>query len=224
MNARDSRHRRHGFSLVELLVVIGIIMILIGLLTPTISRSRAQAKTIVCRNQLRQLGVALMEYAQGYKGILHPQPIVPPAGEWDPSWPSWVKWIFTEPRPAILVCPTAVEGEWLSYQLNSYMVEGAAGGVRLGVKATRPPEETIVAGENQPGSNRDYSVTFVDGDPATPAFTIYDPERHGPKLKSNFLFMDMHVGNELPPLAEGEYDIWYVATLSPENYGPIEVP
>jgi prepilin-type N-terminal cleavage/methylation domain-containing protein len=216
MNLRDNTYRRRGFTLVELLVVIGIIMILIGLLTPTISRSRAQARTVVCRNQLRQLGMALTEYAQGYKGILVPQPIF--FAPDDPN-PSWIKWIFTERRPAILVCPTAVEGEWLSYQLNSDMVEANGGGVRLGVKATRPPEETIVAGENLPGTNNDYSITFVDGDPATPVFTIYDPERHGSKLKSNFLFMDMHVGNELPPLPEGESDIWAVDPYAPEFYG-----
>jgi prepilin-type N-terminal cleavage/methylation domain-containing protein len=219
MNSRDTRHRHHGFTLVELLVVIGIIMILIGLLTPTISRSRAQGKTIVCRNQLRQLGLALTEYAQGYKGILVPRRIFPTADDWAPSW---IEWIFEEDRPAILVCPTAVEGEWLSYQLNSHMVEAASGGVRLGVKATRPPEETIVAGENPPGSNYDYSQNFAN--PDGPSFMIYDPERHGPKLKSNFLFMDMHVGNELPPLAEGEADIWYVETCAPENYGVFEVP
>lgn len=51
--------RRHGFSLVELLVVIGIIGVLIALLLPAIHRVRESASKIQCTNHLHQLGIAV---------------------------------------------------------------------------------------------------------------------------------------------------------------------
>ena len=62
--------RRMGFTLVELLVVIGIIVVLIGILMPAISRAREKANRTKCLANLRTLGQAMVMYANNSKGWL----------------------------------------------------------------------------------------------------------------------------------------------------------
>ncbi|MDB5327869.1 MAG: hypothetical protein JWM57_3438 [Phycisphaerales bacterium] len=67
INSPFNRSRQSGFTLVELLVVIGIIALLISILLPSLNRAREQAKSIKCLSNLRQIGIAIQFYQNEFK-------------------------------------------------------------------------------------------------------------------------------------------------------------
>jgi type II secretory pathway pseudopilin PulG len=68
---RTSRHDRSlAFTLVELLLVIGIIALLLSLLLPAIAKARKAARTAICLSNMRQLGIASQGYTTDYKGFI----------------------------------------------------------------------------------------------------------------------------------------------------------
>jgi prepilin-type N-terminal cleavage/methylation domain-containing protein len=72
--SNPSRRPLHGFTLVELLVVIGIIAVLIALLFPALSVARRQANNVVCANTLRQLVTAATAFRADNDGH-YPPPV-----------------------------------------------------------------------------------------------------------------------------------------------------
>jgi prepilin-type N-terminal cleavage/methylation domain-containing protein/prepilin-type processing-associated H-X9-DG protein len=64
--------KRAAFTLVELLVVIGIIAVLISLLLPALGRAREAASGVTCGSNMRQIGIAILAYAQSNNGYLPP--------------------------------------------------------------------------------------------------------------------------------------------------------
>jgi prepilin-type N-terminal cleavage/methylation domain-containing protein/prepilin-type processing-associated H-X9-DG protein len=65
---RRIRSAEEGFTLLELLVVIGVIAILAALLLPALSKAKAYAHSATCKNHLRQMGLALQMYVDGNQG------------------------------------------------------------------------------------------------------------------------------------------------------------
>ena len=107
--------RISGFTLVELLVVIGIIAVLVGLLLPALGKAREQANLVKCSSNLRQIGQSIAIYEANYGGALPPSnfyvglsinngvqlPVTPTSG-----YVHWSSLLFNpqlaQVRPAIL--------------------------------------------------------------------------------------------------------------------------
>lgn len=84
-NVRVHARRPEAFTLVELLVVIGIIALLIAILLPALNKAREQARSIVCASQEKQLLMAFTMYVNDNKGST---PIFPPVGAGYPPSPN----------------------------------------------------------------------------------------------------------------------------------------
>jgi len=80
--------RRSAFTLVELLVVIGIIAVLIAILLPALNAAREQAKAAQCLSNLRQIGQGMAMYSNEFKGYVIPGFIrkQPAGGRGEETW------------------------------------------------------------------------------------------------------------------------------------------
>lgn len=205
--------RAAGFTLVELLTVIGIIAVLVAILFPVLSTARAKARQARCMSNMQQIGQAIEVYVQDNHGFLPTWSItnckVPPSG-WDaPSDPehyvdgvtTWDISIMSYLRNEdLLVCPDNPNPNARgsrSYSIAQYTqhprnIGGtiyALGGFRDEIPAPQATVLVFEKGNNEPGAWGDclgQNVYQSHDDPLQPDQMWH----HGGK---NFLFCDYHV-------------------------------
>lgn len=89
--------KRKAFTLVELLVVIGIIAILMSLLLPSLTRARQHAASTVCKSNMHQIAIEMQIYANNFKGWIFPVGNLMPAT--DPKYPNQWETLGTNKSP-----------------------------------------------------------------------------------------------------------------------------
>lgn len=110
------RHCDGGFTLIELLVVIGIIAVLAALLLPTLAMAKQKGQQTACINNVRQLTLAVLMYADGHDDTLPPTAYVDANGN-EVDWPSLLD-PYLGHVAKIHLCPTDRLSQTNSYGLN----------------------------------------------------------------------------------------------------------
>ncbi len=179
-----------GFSLIEVLLVIGIIGILVGLSLPVIARARDRAVKTACGANLKQIGIALETYRMDFKGQMPKARYMPPpflSGDEDPPLASRISRYLDNgggETSKVFKCP----GDKQVYALagSSYMYQSEVSGVILEqwfpVKYFGIPLSDVVV-------SRDFDLgTFDLTDGSMVTVQAFHDVR-------NLLFADGHVGN-----------------------------
>jgi len=198
----NARHAvRAAFSLVELLVVLGIISILLAMLLPALTKIQRQARAAVCKSNLRQCGLFLAMYSNNNKGWMFPVGW----GSNVPHQQRWPVYVFQPAvwNPKVMICPEDLDPlEEHSYILNKHL---AYRGIRYGRTEGRPATNIIVMGEKV-STKEDYYMEVLEN--KTEFYSIVELFRHGVGGGSNYLYLDLHVDSIAPARPKDAIDPW----------------
>jgi prepilin-type N-terminal cleavage/methylation domain-containing protein/prepilin-type processing-associated H-X9-DG protein len=195
--------KKSGFTLIELLVVIAIIAILASILFPVFARARENARRSSCLSNVKQMGLAIMQYSQDYDEKYPPVYY----GVSNATYTGWFYLIEPYSKSAQLVnCPSATNafvysgGKWQSNIQYGMSIRFEAYDTGVSLAAIDNPTQTIVIGEIESG------MRLVPKGYENNPYRVYDSPGANPAYRhletTNLLFADGHVKSLNKGMAE----------------------
>lgn len=226
------RHSRTGFSLVEILVVLGIIVILLAILIPVVTKVRRSAQQAKCLSNLRTIGQALVIYQNAHNGWAFPVKTdafgviglglnVPPHERWPmlvlpvpgaPNPPPYdaaayamsdVKDAAYDPAPYTPPVLTCPTDDEPA-MAHTYVLNNhlADEGIRVGKRVKGISSSEIVVAGEKRATSYDYYMEWGDYG------RVVDALKHGGSAGANYLYLDSHAAPALPADARRGIDPW----------------
>ena len=199
---------RKGFTLIELLVVIAIIAILAAILFPVFAKAREKARQASCLSNTKQIGLAVMQYAQDYDEMLPATYTQNPNTNWAQNIAPYCK------NTQMFNCPSSSirwDGTWnaenISYGYNVFFETPKA----LGAIPT--PAETVLVGDGknfrlcpQPsiGWPNQRQVQYIHNEMANVAFC----DGHSKAMKQGALELQAASENGTALTGDNQFILW----------------
>lgn len=218
--AHSNRTIRRAFTLIELLVVIAIIALLAAILFPVFGRARENARKSSCLNNMKQVGLALTQYAQDYDEMM-PGGCNNGGNGWAMTTIPYIK------STQVMACPSdatnsTVRSHKISYAYNLAIPAPANGYTGGGALANfNRTSKTILISEVENASWNPISDTAWCGAAYSPAGNGLPGNQLQPDGQ-NFRYATGHFKNVPAPPGTGAYSNTYGRHLEGSNYAFVD--